>query len=133
MNIPNSIGSFIPDNIQMFLSTPLPVYINTSNSEDNPLVSFEEMLQTHMIDQTAENYNEYINLAEQIGKVKLGLPEEIISGKFKIHKKTDICCICTEEKNKFLVSPCNHELCDECTSTWYKDNKKCAHCQVEIE
>ena len=51
----------------------------------------------------------------------------------EVIEKTDICCICTEEKDKFLVSPCNHELCEECTMEWFKENKKCPHCQVEIE
>ena len=141
MEIPNSVNSAIPNNIpdntQTFISNSLPFFINTNSinnqEEDNPLTSFQEILQAHLGDQTAENYNEYMNLAQQIGTVKIGLKEEIIQDKFSVIEKKDLCCICTEEKHKFLVSPCNHELCEECTMTWYKDNKKCAHCQVEIE
>lgn len=136
MQIPNSLGSMIPDNVQAFISNPLPVFMN-SNSQDeengNPLLTFEALLQQHIGDQTAENYNEFMNLAERIGTVKIGLSEETINEKFKVIEKTDICCICTEEKDKFLVSPCNHELCEECTMEWFKENKKCPHCQVEIE
>ena len=136
MQIPNSLGSTIPDNVQAFISNPLPIFMN-SNSHDeengNPLLTFEALLQQHIGDQTAENYNEFMNLAERIGTVKIGLSEETIKEKFKVIEKTDICCICTEEKDKFLVSPCNHELCEECTMEWFKENKKCPHCQVEIE
>lgn len=136
MEIPNSLGSMVPDNIQTFLSNPIPVFMNSNPLDEengNPLLSFEQLLQQHLGDQTAENYNEFMNLAERIGTVKIGLSEETIREKFKVIEKTDMCCICTEEKNKFLVSPCNHELCEECTMEWFKDNKKCAHCQVEIE
>ena len=136
MQIPNSLGSMIPDNVQAFISNPIPIFMNNNSHDEengNPLLSFEELLQQHIGDQTAENYNEFMNLAERIGTVKIGLSEETIREKFKVVEKTDICCICTEEKDKFLVSPCNHELCEECTMEWFKDNKKCAHCQVEIE
>lgn len=136
MQIPHSLGSMIPDNVQAFIANPLPIFMN-SNSHDeenaNPLLTFEALLQQHIGDQTAENYNEFMNLAERIGTVKIGLSEETIKEKFKVIEKTDICCICTEEKDKFLVSPCNHELCEECTMEWFKENKKCPHCQLEIE
>lgn len=133
MNIPNSFSSVIPNNVQMFLSNPLPLYINNNQEENNPFMSFGDMIQSQIGDQTAETYNEYLDLAEQIGKVKIGLSDELIKEKFTVCNKTDVCCICTEEKDKFLISPCNHKLCEECTHEWYKDNKKCAHCQVEIE
>lgn len=137
MQIPSSVGPMIPDNVQAFLSNPLPVFMNSNplhEDEGNPLISFEQLLEQHLSgDQTAENYNEFMNLAERIGTVKIGFNEETIKEKFRVVEKTDVCCICTEEKNKFLVSPCNHELCEECTMEWFKENKKCAHCQVEIE
>lgn len=137
MQIPNSLSSMISDNIQTFLSNPLPVFMNSNplhEDDGNPLISFEQLLEQRLSgDQTAQNYNEFMNLAERIGTVKIGLTEEIIKEKFRVVEKTDICCICTEEKNNFLVSPCKHELCEYCTMEWFKENKKCAHCQVEIE
>ena len=42
------------------------------------------------------------------------------------------CSVCFG-KNWLLKTPCNHELCEECTMEWFKENKKCPHCQVEIE
>jgi hypothetical protein len=132
--LPNVLHSIIP-NIQTFISNSIPVSINSNEASNAPpSISFEELLQsTHIGDQTAENYNEFMNLAQQIGKVKIGLSDEILENKFKISEKMDMCNICTVEKNIFMISPCNHELCKECTMLWYKDNKKCAHCQVEIE
>lgn len=130
---PIGLQSILP-NIQTFITSSIPISINTSeNSDVPPLISFEELIQSRTGDQTAENYNEFMNLAQQIGKVKIGLSEETLENKFRTIEKTALCCICTEEKNEFMISPCNHELCKECTKVWYKDNKKCAHCQVEIE
>ena len=130
---PSALHSILP-NIHTFITSSIPISINANENLDAPpVISFEELIQSRIGDQTAENYNEFMNLAQQIGKVKIGLSEEILENKFKTVEKTDICCICAEEKNTFMISPCNHELCKECTMVWYKDNKKCAHCQVEIE
>lgn len=130
---PSALQSIIP-NIQTFITSSIPISINEGDNTDvPPLISFEELIQSRIGDQTAENYNEFMNLAQQIGKVKIGLSEETLENKFRTIEKTDLCCICTEEKNVFMISPCNHELCKDCTKVWYKDNKKCPHCQVEIE
>ena len=74
-----------------------------------------------------------LNLGERIGKVKIGIPVEKLESQFIKIEKTDTCNVCMQEKTDFMESPCHHELCKECTYEWYKDNKKCAHCQTEIE
>ena len=110
------------ENIQHFITNePIeytfmnPVYDSNQNLEENEDI-----------------YEELLNLEDTIGKVKIGLSQNVLDT-FENTKKVEKCLICFKTKYEFKKTLCNHFYCEECSQKWFSENKKCAFCMTELE
>ena len=53
------------------------------NSFNDILQNTQNLNSEFIFDNTADNYNELLNLGERIGKVKIGIPVEKLESQFK--------------------------------------------------
>jgi len=42
------------------------------------------------------------------------------------------CPICSEQKNEYIETPCNHKFCKGCIERWISTNNKCPYCRSKI-
>ena len=80
------------------------------------------------------SYEELTRLGERLGNVSVGIKKMDNICRDYIVDEDEDCFVCREEfkkgdKMKKLL--CGHYFCEDCISTWFKDNKKCPVCMVE--
>jgi hypothetical protein len=84
-------------------------------------------------------YESLLNLCNEIGDHKIGI--ENINDVIQIVDKDsldDSCPICLEkfvdiECDIFALKVCSHKYCEECITTWCKDNKICPICKNDLK
>lgn len=96
----------------------------------------------------ANNYDANIRLAEQLGRVEVGLTEEQLKDCSYTSKdaeelviaEEDICPIChenlieqTKNDKPACILACGHIYCDGCIKTWLGRQKTCPVCKVDLE
>ena len=72
-----------------------------------------------------------LDLSNEIGDVNIGLKD---NNKLKKIQKNNVKCqICYTNKINYIELPCKHEVCEECSITWFESNKKCPICNIDLE
>ncbi|QCD87575.1 E3 ubiquitin-protein ligase [Vigna unguiculata] len=95
-------------------------------------------------DPTPPLENELNELAERIGKVNTGLPDEIIARQMKTEiyqlpnhseeQEVDLCIICQDEyknKDQIGILQCGHRYHSDCITTWLHQKNVCPICKSQ--
>jgi len=112
--------------------------VSTTYSGRNRIIRYRDYLRTSnlsSINNIGNSYEELTRLGERLGNVSVGIKNmDNICRDFIVEEEEEDCFVCREEfkkgdKMKKLL--CGHYFCEDCISTWFKDNKKCPVCMVE--
>lgn len=145
-NIENSNEENDNNNEMIQISTGVsnsPINLNLSlilrrlyPDSDNNLIS--DMIEIIKKEMTYDEYQENLNLGEQIGKVEIGVND--IDTVSKIINRDNFdnnkCPVCQELLNNIdLVreTKCQHLFCNDCITQWLSKNKSCPICNIELE
>jgi hypothetical protein len=100
-----------------------------------------DILNNHFDDEFDQlSYEQLTALCDEIGYHKIGIKniDNVAPAIVRMKKGTDEerCPICLEDMHKALymriIKECQHEFCGECIEKWFKENKNCPICKLEI-
>lgn len=79
-------------------------------------------------------YEANMAIADQIGNVEVGV-DDFDTVASKVQNVTSVFCpICQDTCNDpvFRRTVCGHDFCETCLTTWFKSNKKCPVCMIDV-
>lgn len=103
---------------------------------DNVLVQIENNYgEINLGIDNPETYSELTELGNSIGNVEVGLQNfsEYFLEKTYSSEESFNCDICNFKKTNTYETKCGHEFCRDCCEEWFKSNKKCPYCLIELE
>ena len=104
------------------------------NDSNNTLIS--DMIEIIQNESTYDEYQSNINLAEEIGKVEIGVKDiDLVTKVVDYNVDGKECPICKELLSSYSIireTTCKHLYCNDCIQKWLKKNKSCPICNKEF-
>ena len=138
----------LPSNNSPFTTPPANSFAGISfsnlfhSSHNFPLSLSQTLSLSYQIldDNSFDNYEANLRLADLIGKVEVGVKDidkvSKIINKDTLEDET-MCSICIENikksDNNCRELICSHKYCDECISKWLATSKRCPVCNVDLD
>ena len=120
-------------------SFPLRFILNILNPDvinDQNSTLINDMIEIIQNESTYDEYQNNIELAEEIGKVEVGVDNiENVTSVINNNIEDVECPICKEPLNSFEIvreTKCKHLYCNDCITKWLKKNKSCPICNNEL-
>ncbi|QCD95027.1 E3 ubiquitin-protein ligase [Vigna unguiculata] len=133
--------------LRLVPSYTLPTNPSTSSLMHAPFAHHSQPLRPNMDIQDMSyeaSIYELNELAERIGKVDTGLPDEIIARQMKTEiyqlpnhseeQEVDLCIICQDEyknKDQIGILQCGHRYHSDCITTWLHEKNVCPICKSQ--